>query len=433
MSQAATTTPATNTDADVRADESGHLAPSHDAGGANLLGESLSPRARLDSVDLLRGLVMVIMALDHVRDFFHADALRFDPTDLSQTNAPLFLTRWVTHFCAPVFVFLAGTGAFLSTSRGKTRGELSRFLLTRGLWLIVLELTIVRFLWTFNLDYDFMAVQVIWALGWAMIVLAGLVYLPTWAITTFGLTMIFLHNAFDSVRAAQFGGIGWLWTILHVPGALQPREGVVFYVQYPLVPWLGVMAVGYSLGKLLLKERAARRKWLVRLGVACVVLFVVLRLTNLYGDPRAWAAQPSGLFTFLSIINLEKYPPSLLYLLATLGPSLLALALFDGARLGGRLARALVVFGRVPLFYYVLHLVVIHGLALVFAFAKYGQDVWLFINPPSGGPPQIPPDYGYGLVVVYLVWLGVVLALYPVCRWFANVKRRNKSAWLSYL
>ncbi|HEV2863368.1 MAG TPA: heparan-alpha-glucosaminide N-acetyltransferase domain-containing protein [Pyrinomonadaceae bacterium] len=429
MSQATTTT---GVDVSTLPGEFPEVMPATE-GGTNLLGERLGARARLQSVDLLRGVVMVIMALDHARDFFHRDALLFDPTDLSKTNAALFITRWVTHFCAPVFVFLAGTGAFLSTSRGKTKGELARFLLTRGLWLILLEMTVVRSGWFFNFDLSLLFGQVIWALGWSMIALAGLIYLPVWAIAAFGLVMIAAHNLLDPVTSKSLGPLGWLWTVLHQGGPIFPRPGMVFFVAYPLVPWVGVMAAGYAFGRVLLLEPARRRRLLLWLGSGAVALFVVLRAVNVYGDPAPWKTQDNWAFTFFSFINTQKYPPSLLYLLMTLGPALVFLALFDRSA-SGKLARPFVVFGRVPLFYYLLHLPLIHGAACLFALAKYGRAGWLFQNwPPPGSPPTYPTDYGYPLWVVYAVWLGAVLALYPLCLWFSRLKQRRRDAWLSYL
>lgn len=403
--------------------------------GTNLPGESPGGRARLDSVDFVRGVVMVVMALDHVRDFFHAYAKAFDPLDPSKTWTLLFFTRWATHFCAPTFVFLAGTGAFLSTRRGKTNAELARFLLTRGLWLVLLELTLVRLGWFFNFDYHVMIAQVIWAIGWSMVALAGLVFLPTRVVAAFGLALIFLHNLFDGVSADSFGPFRWLWVLLHESNVLMPSNGIAVFVAYPLVPWVGVMAAGYAFGSLLTLERERRRRLLFLIGGAAVLLFVVLRALNVYGDPTPWAPQGRGAwYTFLSFLNTQKYPPSLLFLLMTLGPSILAVALFDCVREPGALVRPFVVFGRVPLFYYLLHVPLMHLVAVVFAYAKYGRAEWLFMNWPPPGEPQLEPQgYGYDLWVVYLVWLGVVAALYPLCRWFASVKRRRRDAWLSYL
>jgi uncharacterized membrane protein len=376
---------------------------------------------------------MVIMALDHVRLFF-SNAYAFEPTDLSHTNAALFLTRWITHFCAPVFVFLAGTGAFLSTSRGKTRESLARFLVTRGLWLVFLDLFVVHTLgWWFNFDYHLLYGDVLWALGWSMVVLAGLVWLPMWSIVTIGIAMVALHNLLDRVQADSFGSFRWVWAVLHTGDILEPRPGFHFVPGYPLVPWIGVMAAGYGFGALLLRPAAERRKWLLALGGALTLAFIIIRATNLYGDPREWAVQKTGLFTILSFINPEKYPPSLLYLLMTLGPAIIALALFD--RISHPLSRPLVTLGRVPLFYYLLHIFVIHALAVGFAYIRYGQAGWMFQNVtvPSTSVLPYPQGYGYNLIVVYAIWLVVVVLIYPLCQWFASVKRRRREVWLSYL
>lgn len=386
--------------------------------------EQMQARPRLDSVDLLRGLVMAIMALDHTRDFF-SNAF-FDPTDLTKTNAALFLTRWITHFCAPTFVFLAGTGAFLSASRGKSKGELSRFLLTRGLWLVVLELTFIRcFGWYLDFNYRNSHGGVIWAIGWSMVVLAALVYLPRWAVIVFGVALIAGHNLFDGVRVESLGHLGWLWAVLHVPTELQLRPNIHFFTQYPLVPWIGVLAAGYGFGALLQRERNERRKWMLRLGLTLTLAFIVIRALNVYGDPHHWSAQKNGLFTLFSFLNCEKYPPSLLYLLMTLGPAIAVLALLD--REFDAWSRPLVIFGRVPLFYYLLHLPLLRVLVIVFAIAKYGKQVFTLSQ------DQPPPGWGYNLPGVYLIWLGVLLLLYPACRWFAAVKQRRREAWLSYL
>ncbi len=381
---------------------------------------------RLNSVDLLRGIAMVIMALDHVRDYFHT--ARFDPLDLTQTTSLLFITRWVTHHCAPAFVFLAGTGAFLSLSRGKTKSELSRFLLTRGFWLVFLELTVVRFAWLFNFDYSFMFVQVIWAIGWSMVVLSGLVFLPRRAIAVLAIGMIVLHNSLDAVSPASMGVFGWLWQILHIQSPIVYAVDRVFFVAYPLIPWIGVMAAGYVFGGILQKEEHTRRATLYKLGLALVGGFVVLRALNLYGDPHPWSSQDTVLKTVLSFIDTHKYPPSLLYLMMTLGPAILILPLLE--RWHGRFANFLTVFGRVPLFYYVLHLYLIHGLAVIAASLTVHDISFLFSNVLWD---QWPATYGFNLGIVYLVWVSVILLLYLPCRWFAGVKRRRKEPWLSYL
>ena len=382
-------------------------------------------RVRLDSVDLLRGLVMVLMALDHVRDFF--TELRFDPTDLTQTTVPLFFTRWITHYCAPTFVFLAGTGAFLARSRGMSRPDLARFLVSRGLWLVLLEFTVIRLGWAFNLNYAGLQwVQVIWALGISMVVLAGLIYLPLPAIAAFGVAMIALHNLTDGMDPGATGGWGTLWTFLHVQRPVTLPWGAPLFVAYPLIPWIGVMAAGYAFGTVLLRPADERRRTLLRLGGALTAGFVVLRAINVYGDPRPWSPQPSAIFTVLSFLNTTKYPPSLLFLLMTLGPAIMSLTWFE--RLRGPVARFFIVFGRVPLFYYVLHLFLIHAAALA-----VGVMVGFPASAFARGVFDLPDGWGFGLPVVYAVWVAVVLALYPVCRRFADLKARRREVWLSYL
>jgi uncharacterized membrane protein len=392
-------------------------------------GEPVSVQPRLEAVDLVRGVVMVLMALDHVRDFF--SSARFDPLDLTQTNPALFVTRWVTHFCAPVFVFLAGTSAFLYGTRGKTRRELAWFLYTRGLWLVLLEFTLVHFGWFFRFDYNILIGQVIWAIGWSMVALAGVVVLPTWVITALGIILIAGHNLLDRVSPDKLGMFSGLWKMLCSGGALQPREGFVFFVLYPILPWLGVMLAGYGFGALWLLEPHRRRRLLTALGLGATMLFVVLRGLNFCGDPQPWTEEKSGLFTFLSFLNCQKYPPSLLFVLMTLGPAILLLAWVD--RKTGPLGEVFVTFGRVPLFYYLLHVPLIHLLAMAFAYFRYGRVDFLLQHIMVVRPGQLPEGYGYGLGVVYLIWLLVVLLLYPACRWFAELKRGKRASWLSYL
>jgi uncharacterized membrane protein len=392
------------------------------------MGGLTNGRSRLESVDRLRGLVMVLMALDHVRGYFTDP--RIDPTDLGQTSVALFLTRWISHLCAPTFMLLAGTGAYLAAQRGKSKPELAWFLVTRGLWIVLLELTVVRFSWTFDYDFRGNNAGVLWAIGWSMVVLGGLVFLPTWAVTAFGLVMIAGHNLLDDVSPDRFGPLSPLWEILHRKEMHRDKPlelfggAVHFDTQYPLVPWIGVMAAGYGLGVLFQRTPAERRRWLLGLGTACCLGFLLLRAVNVYGDPDPWSPQPRGdVFTALSFLNCHKYPPSLLYLLMTLGPALLLLALFERApQLPGR---PLLVFGRVPMFFYLIHIPLIHVLALATAVARFGPTVLDAKEPP--------PGLWYSLPVAYAIWLGVVLALYPVCRWFMGVKQRRRDAWLSYL
>ena len=387
---------------------------------------SLPSKPRLDSVDFLRGAVMIIMALDHTRDFFSSS--RFDPLDLNQTTAALFFTRWITHYCAPVFVFLAGTGAFLSASRGKTKPELARFLLTRGLWLIFLEFTVIRFGWLFNVDYLLSFGQVIWAIGVSMIVLAGLIFLSVRAIAVFGIAMIVLHNFLDGISPSQLGTFGWPWQIIHGGGIIIYAPHHYYVALYPLIPWIGVMAAGYAFGSLLVKEEKVRRKVLLRLGLGMILGFLLLRASNIYGDPNHWTFQKNSLYTMLSFIKCEKYPPSLLYLLMTLGPAIAALPLLE--KLKGEFSSIVITYGRVPMFYYVIHIFLIHALAVVVAYFTVHQVGFLFSSDPPG-LWEVP--FGFGLGIVYLVWIAVVASLYLPCRWFAGLKRRKKNAWLSYL
>lgn len=383
---------------------------------------------RIESIDLLRGLVMVVMGLDHVRDFF-SERLLMDPTDLNTTTVGIFLTRWITHFCAPTFIFLAGTSAFLSGTRGKSKPALSWFLLTRGVWLAFFEVVINRMMWMFNYDLQHHGAGVFWAIGWSLVVLSVLVYLPTWLVTGIGVSTILLHNLLDGLTAEQVALPRWLWVILHSPGDEPVVDGITFGTGYCLIPWIGVMAAGYGFGALMLLDRTQRRRRMFLLGAVVILAFIILRATNHYGDPRPWAMQSSPLSTLLSFLNCTKYPASLLFLLMTLGPAILALALFD--RPLSPLARPLVIFGRVPLFYYLLHIPLIHGAAVLLDYVRFGWSP-LANNGPWFRPEDIPPNYGVSLPMVYLIWIGVVLVLYPPCRWFAGVKQRRGDVWLSY-
>jgi uncharacterized membrane protein len=401
---------------------------------------TIAPTRRLTSVDTLRGVVMILMALDHVRDFFGVPGV--SPTNLAQTTLPLFLTRWITHICAPVFFLLTGTGAFLSLGR-KSVPELSRYLFTRGVWLILLELTVIRCLgFQFNFDYQVTMLVVIWALGWAMIVLSALVWLPVPAVLAFGVVMIAGHNLLDGVRSAHP-----LWVLLHPPGFVINRPGFVVFAAYTLIPWVGVTAVGFALGRIFLwpfdsaqgtasevegwiSER--RRRFLLHWGLGLTAAFVALRTINGYGDPAPWAPQSSAALTLVSFLNVTKYPPSLLFFLMTLGPALLILRALDAGT--PRLLQPALVFGRVPLFYFLLHLPLIHLLAVIFCYAQNGAAHWMFESPNLASYPfTAPPGWGFSLPVIYLLWVLVVVMLYPVCRWFAQVKRHRTDAWLSYL
>ncbi len=374
---------------------------------------------RVASVDALRGLVMIVMALDHTRDYFHSQALLFDPQDLTRTSVAIFVTRWVTHFCAPVFMLTAGLGAFYWRAAGRTTGQLSRFLVTRGLWLVLLELTALRLAYNFGLLGQPILLTILWALGWSMVALAALVHLPTRVLLAVSLAIVALHNLTDPLRSDS-----WVWKVLHVSGPIQ-AHGVVIVVGYPLIPWVAVMALGFCLGPVMAMEPTSRRRWLVRAGLAATAAFVVLRALNVYGDPAPWTRL--GLLSFLKV---AKYPPSLDFLLMTLGPALLLLAWLDTRRFTPQ--NPLQVFGRVPLFYFLLHLYLIHGLAALLALLRYGHAGFVFGSAPS--MDSYPAGYGYPLPTVYLIWLAVVAVCYPLCRWFVGVKQRRRDWWwLAYL
>jgi uncharacterized membrane protein len=329
-----------------------------------------SPARRVEAIDAVRGTVMIIMALDHVRDFIHRGAMSASPTDLATTTPVLFLTRWITHLCAPTFMFTAGLGAFLWWQRGKSKQQLSIFLLTRGLWLMVLEVTAMRLAYTFDLSQRYpVLLLVLWVLGACMIGLAVLVWLPIRALAVLSVAAIALHNCLDQMRADQFGSAAGMWNLLHQPGAFS-LAGATIIVGYPMVPWIAVMALGFCFGRVFLMERSVRLRYLAVTGATASLGFVVIRVLNGYGDPVPWMKQTSPGYTGLSFLNTTKYPPSLDFLLMTLGPALLALACLD--RRGLKQSNPLVVLGRVPLFYFVIHFYAAHAAAVVLAVFRYG-------------------------------------------------------------
>jgi uncharacterized membrane protein len=435
-------------------------------------------RPRLDAIDVVRGIVMVVMALDHVRGFFCRDTFTIDPVDLSQTYPALFLTRWVTHFCAPTFVFLAGTSAFLYGTRGKTKGAIAWFLVSRGIWLMLLDLTVVNWSWAFGIDYSHLTGGgIIWIIGAALVVLSLLVWLPTACVATIGVAIIAFHNHLDRITVDGDSPYYGVWSLLHGGGpfwifpnlhGLFPIKGdeekygilLQFITGYRLLPWTGIVAAGYGFGALFLLDRPERRKQLIGLGVALTLLFAGLRYTNYYGDfrnpappdrpsmvldgqPGPWTyyekKDGTGIdwpFTALSFLNCQKYPPSLLFVLMTLGPAILAIGLFDRA-ITGPISRFFITFGRVPLFFYLLHIPLIHALAIGADYWWYGKSPLLNDGPWAGakvmGPNSDFPDYGWSLPMIYLIWAIVVLLLYPFCWWFARVKQRYRSGLLSYL
>ena len=421
-------------------------------------------KQRLPAVDLLRGIVMMIMLLDHVRDFVHAGALQSDPTDPSSTTIPIFFTRWITHFCAPIFVFLSGVSIYLQKSNGrKTNADLSRYLFTRGLWLIFLEFTLIRFLIVFNLDYSFFGMaQVIWVIGVSMIIMAALVYLPVRFVGIAGMLMILTHNVVDGIQVPPniaFAGtpppvLGQsLWMILHQSGIIPLFGGSQLFVAYPLIPWIGVMMAGYALGSVYSWEADRRHKLLLQLGLAATVLFIVLRFVNVYGDPSRWITpverpavsqsedpaidepppEPRGAeYTFLSFLNTTKYPPSLLFLLMTLGPALVVLALADGIDGGTFWPRVCINFGRVPFFFYLLQWVVAHSAGVLLGLIA-GVDVSYLFRGLFEMGQTAPPGHGFSLWVVYATWITGLIVLYPLCAYYGNIKRRSQHWVFSYL
>ena len=390
--------------------------------------------ARHAALDAVRGAVMVVMALDHVRDFVHVGAMSFQPEDLARTTPVLFLTRWVTHICAPAFVFLAGLAAHRKLQRDGP-ASLARYLLARGLWLIVIELTVLRFALNFRFStQDPWLILVLCAIGVSMMILAALVSLPPLVVGAIGLAVVLLHNLFDSVRAADLGALAPLWLLAHQQGVFTVA-GQAFVVAYPILPWAGVIALGFSAGTLYDLDPQRRRRLLVWTGFALIGAFLALRAWNQYGDPQPWASQPAAVFTILSFLRTTKYPPSLAFLLMTLGPVLLALAWFERRPLGS--AHPLAVIGRVPLFYYVGHFLLAHLVTSFMVWWRYGDPSLAFFSGPfpsmGGARNAFPSDFGWPLWVVYLVWMSVVLAMYPLCRWYARVKSERRSWWVSYV
>lgn len=395
------------------------------------------PKARIQSIDLLRGIVIVIMALDHVRDFFHIEGATGDPTNMDTTSPMLFFTRWITHFCAPVFVFLAGTSGFLQGLR-KSKKELSLFLIKRGLWLVLAEVVLITFGITFDPGYHTIILQVIWAIGTSMIILGLLVWLPFPLILFYGFAIFFFHNLLDPIEARRGQDIPLIWKMLHSSfyfhpfDSSDPTRGILGI--YAVLPWSGIMTLGYCFGKFFRREvdPTTRRKALLLIGSGLILLFVVLRFINEYGDSRPWSEQPrGGIYTFLSFFNTNKYPPSLMYACMTLGPAIIVLALIEKIQNG--FTRFFVTYGRVPFFFYILHFYLIHLVCMVFFFAdgRYGSDDIV----PKQGPPLYfrPADFGFNLWGTYAVWIAIVLALYPLCRMYDRYKTNKPKWWTSYL
>lgn len=381
---------------------------------------------RIRSVDILRGVIMVIMALDHVRDFY--TNVPFDPLDLDKTGPILFFTRWITHFCAPTFIFLSGVSAYLSLAKKNNTQEAALFLLKRGLWLLLLEFTLIGFGWLLDTGFHMLFAQVIWAIGCSMLFLSLLLFLrlKPLVVGAIGLLLIFGHNAFDSVKAGSLEGFKLGWFILHEQGFYPVNDYLSLFILYPLVPWIGVMAAGYYFGTLFKLEASVRSALFIKIGFSAIGLFLVLRGFNLYGDPFPWEMQDAWWKNILAFIKCQKYPPSLLYLLMTLGISIVVLAFLERAE--NRVSRLFTVFGRVPFFYYLLHIYLIHLSQVLLAFSM-GFTMQDLINAFQGSPGK----WGFDLWIVYLIWAGVIAILYFPCRWFMKVKARRKDWWLSYI
>ena len=390
---------------------------------------------RIESIDILRGVVMVIMALDHVRDYFHIASNTDNPLNLVTTTPLLFFTRWITHFCAPIFVFLSGVSVYLQSQR-KTKKELSAFLIKRGTWLILLELTVVSFAWSFNPHYQFVFLQVIWAIGISMILLGILIWLPFNFILVTGLFIFFAHNLLDIPESAKAYKATLFWDLLHHANFIvySYAQHHAVFIAYAFLPWTGLMLLGYCAGTFFTRQFSApqRRKYLLMIGSALIIFFIVLRFINVYGDPVPWSYQKNGLFTFLSFVNVNKYPPSLLYMSMIIGCACLFLVFIEKAK--NRFTEIMIIYGRVPFFYYILHIYLVHLLA-VCAFFLRGHQAEEITKTGTKFPFYfVVPGEGYGLVVVYLLWLAVVIALYPLCRWYNNYKTNHKEKWwLSYL
>ena len=393
--------------------------------------QSINPdKKRITSVDLLRGAVMIIMALDHTRDFFHYDAQVNNPVNLNTTTAALFFTRWITHFCAPVFVFLSGTSAYLQ-SACKSKKELSLFLITRGLWLIFAEITIVNFIFSFDISFSVIALEVIWAIGISMVILGIVIWLPFEIILIIGLLIVLGHNTLDFYERGQTAPLSAGYNLVHRVG-FHPLWGKhSLFIFYPFLPWTGLMMLGYCLGKVLRNNDAAyRKKILVITGLSTIALFMILRFINIYGDPFPWTKQPGGFRSFLSFINTNKYPPSLFFMSMTIGPALLLLAWWDNIQNG--FTKIVSVYGRVPLFYFVVHFFILHLFTTIIYFIRghsYAEGIadQVFTK-------FVKPGEGFSLTIVYMIWLAVVIGLYPICKWYDKYKTNHKEKkWLSYL
>lgn len=393
---------------------------------------TLSAQKRIESIDLLRGIIMIIMALDHTRDFFHYQGLTGNPLDPATTSPELYFTRWITHLCAPTFVFLSGLSAWLQSHR-KSKKELSRFLITRGLWLIIVDLVIMSVALTADVHYGLLVLETLWSIGMGMIVLGLVLWLPFPVILGLGLIIVFGHNLLDLAESERNGNVPVWWSLLHRVNIIPLYKDHALFIFYPFLPWAGLTLLGYCCGRLFTDVEPVRRNTiLLRTGISALIFFIALRAANVYGDPVRWTEQKSAMRTFFSFMNVQKYPPSLLFLCATIGPGLVFLALVKNTR--SRFARFASVFGRVPLFYFIVHFFILH-LAQVITYLSRGHSVAEGMR----GTPGIPfkfamPGEGYSLAVVYLIWIAIVLLMYPLCKKYDRYKTAHKEKWwLSYL
>ena len=392
------------------------------------------PKSRIESIDLLRGIVMIIMAIDHIRDYFHYESFFFSPTDISQTTPAIFFTRWITHLCAPTFIFLAGVSVFFIKQQ-KGQKETTIFLLTRGFWLIVLQFTVIRFAWSFDPLFHYNAHAIISDIGLCMMLLAALIYLPWNAILIISLTMIAGHNLLDSVSFTSGSITSVIWSLLHVNTNYNFGNGYSFEIFYPIIPWVGVMALGYCVGRLFGEEYSTdyRKKNLLRAGVVSLILLLMLRFVNVYGDPVPWSTQAEWWKTLLSFFNFQKYPPSLFYAGVMLSISFILLSIMEGKNLDRW--KPVIIFGKVALFYYVMHILVIHIFAMItVVLSGLSWQTMIFTGPIKDGSLLLKGKFGFSIGYVYLVWMVVILFLYPLCIYWNDFKARNKSKWwVSYV
>ncbi len=386
---------------------------------------------RIYAIDVLRGLVMIIMALDHTRDFFHAEAFTRDPLDPATTNILMYFTRFITHYCAPVFILLAGTSIYLQSLR-KSKSELSTFLFKRGLWLILVEVILITFAWTFDFSYSIFILQVIWAIGICMVLMGIIIRLPYMLVLMAGLAIVLGHNILDFIPSTHQG---FWWDLLH-NGNFAFHEilpGHQITIIYPFLPWLGLMMLGYCFGKIYAPsvEPAFRKKLMLYTGAGLILLFILLRYINVYGDPLPWALQDNTTSTIFSFLNVQKYPPSLLFMCITIGPALIFLALFETTQ--NKITRIIRVYGKVPFFYYILHFYILHTLCMILFIAR-GHTFSEGIESTAGIPFRfLIAGEGYSIGIVYLIWILMVIGLYPLCKWFSDMKRKHRHWWLSYL